>query len=170
MDIPQMKNARCGELEDNICNMGKIMAVCISEKRGTQKKNVQKGNLIADFGLESDAHAGNWHRQISLLSYDEITAFRQKGADVDLGDFGENLVVSGFDFKTLPIGTKLQCNQAILELTQIGKECHHHCQIYQKMGDCIMPREGVFAKVIQSGTIKIGDEMYIVSGGDCNSK
>ncbi len=146
------------------------MAVCISEKRGTQKRNVKKGNLIADFGLETDAHAGNWHRQISLLSYEEIEAFRQKGAVVDLGDFGENLVVSGFDFKTLPVGTKLQCKQAVLEITQIGKECHHHCQIYETMGDCIMPREGVFARVLQGGMIQEGDEMYIVSGSDFDSK
>lgn len=170
MGMPRTKAVQCGKLEDNIGHMGTVMAVCISEKRGTQKRNVEKGNLIVDFGLEGDAHAGNWHRQISLLSYDEIEAFRKKGADVDLGDFGENLVVSGFDFKTLPIGTKLQCKQAILEITQIGKECHHHCQIYEIMGDCIMPREGVFAKVLQSGTIQIGDEMYIVSSSDCDSK
>lgn len=143
--------------------MGRVIATNISEKKGTQKKNIHSVRLIEDFGLEKDAHGGNWHRQVSLLSYDKIKAFREKGATVKDGDFGENLVVEGIDFSSLPIGTRLRCNEVILEMTQIGKECHHGCQIFQTMGDCIMPREGVFAKVIQGGIISEGDEMVVIT-------
>lgn len=137
------------------------MAVCISEKKGTQKKNVHTIKLIEDHGIQHDAHAGKWHRQVSLLSYDEIQRFKERGADVDDGAFGENIVVEGIVLNELPIGTKLTCNDVILEVTQIGKECHHHCQIYQKVGDCIMPRLGIFARVIQGGTIQNGDIMEV---------
>lgn len=150
--------------------MGKIMAVCISEKRGTQKKNIEKVRLIENFGLESDAHGGNWHRQVSLLSYEKVRAFEEKGISVEDGAFGENLLVEGFDFKNLPVGTRLRCGDALLEITQIGKECHSHCEIYQAVGDCIMPREGVFARVLHGGVIQIGDEMEIVPGSDSDSK
>ncbi len=142
--------------------MGIVKAVCISEKKGTQKQNVKTVQVIEDFGFEKDAHAGKWHRQVSLLSYEKIEEFRKKGAEVEFGAFGENLVISGYDFKTLPIGTKFQCNDVVLELTQIGKECHHGCQIFQTMGDCIMPREGVFCKVLHGGTITEGDLFFIV--------
>lgn len=142
--------------------MGRVMAVCISEKRGTQKKNIKEGNFIENFGIENDAHGGNWHRQVSLLSYEKIEEFNEKGANVIDGAFGENLVVEGIEFTELPIGTRFKCNEVILELTQIGKECHNHCEIYKKMGDCIMPRNGVFARVIVGGKIKCGDEMKIV--------
>ena len=143
--------------------MGKVMAVCISEVKGVQKRNVHQAKLIEDWGLENDAHAGKWHRQVSLLSYDKIEEFKARGAQVKDGDFGENLVVEGFDFKNLPVGTRFRCNDVILEMTQIGKECHKGCQIYQVMGDCIMPREGVFAKVINGGVIREGDELEIIS-------
>lgn len=123
--------------------MGKVIATCTSEIKGVQKKNVHQVCLIEDYGIEGDAHAGKWHRQVSLLSYDRIQEFRARGAKVEDGAFGENLVVEGIDFKTLPIGTKFKCNDVVLELTQIGKECHHGCAIFQAMGDCIMPREGV---------------------------
>ena len=142
--------------------MGIVKAVCISEKKGTQKQNVKTVQVLEDFGFEKDAHAGKWHRQVSLLSYEKIEEFRRKGAEVEFGAFGENLVVSGYDFKTLPIGTKFQCNDVVLELTQIGKECHHGCQIFQTRGDCIMPREGVFCKVLHGGTITEGDLFFIV--------
>jgi MOSC domain-containing protein YiiM len=142
--------------------MGKVIAVCISEKRGTAKVNIQKAKLIENFGIEQDAHAGDWHRQVSLLSYNKVEDFRNKGAQVADGAFGENLLVEGIDFKTLKVGTHLACNEVILEMTQIGKECHSHCEIYKQVGDCIMPREGVFAKVIHGGTIEIGDELYVV--------
>lgn len=142
--------------------MGKVIAVCISKKKGTQKINIHTGKFIADFGIENDAHAGNWHRQVSLISKEKIEEFKARGADVEDGAFGENLIVEGFDFKNLPVGTKFQCNNVILEMTQIGKECHSHCQIYQKVGDCIMPREGVFAVVLNGGMISEGDEMVMI--------
>ncbi|WP_462426594.1 MOSC domain-containing protein [Anaerotignum lactatifermentans] len=150
--------------------MGKIMAVCISEKRGTQKKNIEKVRLIENFGLEGDAHGGNWHRQVSLLSYEKVRVFEEKGISVEDGAFGENLLVEGFDFKTLPVGTRFRCGDVLLEMTQIGKECHSHCEIYQAVGDCIMPREGVFARVLHGGMIQIGDEMEIVPSSDSDSK
>ena len=150
--------------------MGKIMAVCISEKRGTQKKNIEKVRLIENFGLEGDAHGGNWHRQVSLLSYEKVRAFEEKGISAEDGAFGENLLVEGFDFKTLPVGTRFRCGDALLEMTQIGKECHSHCEIYQAVGDCIMPREGVFARVLHGGEIQIGDELEIVPSSDSDSK
>lgn len=143
--------------------MGKVIAVCISEKRGTEKKNIQEGNFIENFGLENDAHAGNWHRQVSLLSYAKIDEFNKKGANVIDGAFGENLVVEGIEFTSLPIGTRLKCNEVILEITQIGKECHSHCEIYKKMGECIMPTNGVFSRVLNGGKIKCGDNMEILS-------
>lgn len=141
--------------------MGKVIAVCTSEKRGIQKRDVNSGYFAADWGIDGDAHAGHWHRQVSLLSADKIEAFNQKGAGVVPGAFGENLVVEGFDFRALPVGTLLRCGEVLLEMTQIGKECHSHCEIYKKMGDCIMPREGVFARVLEPGTISVGDEMTI---------
>ncbi|MCC8123244.1 MAG: MOSC domain-containing protein [Oscillospiraceae bacterium] len=147
--------------------MGRIVAVCVSEKKGTQKEDVGSVTLTTDWGIETDAHAGKWHRQVSLLSHEKVEEFRARGAEVDSGAFGENLVVEGFDFKTLPIGTKFKCNDVLLELTQIGKECHAHCAIYQTMGDCIMPREGVFTRVLHGGTISVGDELTIVEDAPC---
>jgi len=142
--------------------MGKVMAVCVSDKKGVQKRDVGSVTLKEDWGIEGDAHAGKWHRQVSLLSYDKIEDFRKRWAEVNHGAFGENLVVEGIDFRTLPIGTRFRCGDVLLELTQIGKECHSHCEIYKKMGDCIMPREGVFTKVIQGGTISVGDELTVL--------
>lgn len=142
--------------------MGNVISVCISEKKGVQKKNVGSARFIADWGIENDAHAGKWHRQVSLLSHDRVEEFRARGAVVEDGAFGENLVVSGFDFKNLPVGTKFRCNDVLLEMTQIGKQCHAHCEIYKVMGDCIMPREGVFARVLHGGTISVGDTLSIV--------
>lgn len=139
--------------------MGKVIAICISEKRGTVKKNIGECNIIEDFGLENDAHGGDWHRQVSLLSYNKVLDFNANGGAVHDGDFGENLLVEGIDFKTLPIGTIFKCNDVVLELTQVGKKCHSHCEIYHRVGDCIMPREGVFAKVIHGGKIRVGDEL-----------
>ena len=142
--------------------MGKVMAICISEKKGTQKRNVHEALFIEDFGLENDAHAGKWHRQVSLLSYEKIQNFKKKGAPVEDGAFGENLIVSGIDFKNLPVGTRFQSGDVVLEMTQIGKECHSGCEIYKIMGDCIMPREGVFARVIRGGRIREGDELTVL--------
>ena len=142
--------------------MGTIRAICISEKRGTQKTEVESAELKENFGIVGDAHAGNWHRQVSLLSVEKVDEFRAKGAEVDNGAFGENLVVEGFDLRTIPVGTRFAIGDAVLELTQIGKECHSHCEIYKVMGDCIMPREGVFTKVIKGGMIKKGDTVEML--------
>ena len=141
--------------------MGKIIAICTSDVRGVQKHPRDTAWLDQDWGIRGDAHAGHWHRQVSLLSAEEIAAFNEKGAGVQPGAFGENLAVEGIDLRRLPVGTLLGCGDAVLEITQIGKECHSHCAIYQKMGDCIMPREGVFARVITGGQIAVGDEIAI---------
>ena len=140
---------------------GIVRAVCLSKARGTEKVNVGRGELQADWGLAGDAHAGHWHRQVSLLSADKIADFNAKGANVQPGAFGENLVVEGLDFRAMPVGTRLRCGQALLEITQIGKECHSHCAIFHRVGDCIMPREGVFAKVLESGPVAVGDVMRV---------
>lgn len=137
--------------------MGVIKGICISENRGTAKHEIEETILVKDWGIQGDAHAGHWHRQVSLLSYEKIEEFRKKGADIELGAFGENLIVSGYDFRNLAVGTRFQCGEAVLEMTQIGKECHSHCEIYKRMGECIMPREGVFAIVLHGGTIRKGD-------------
>ena len=141
--------------------MGVIKGICISEYKGTQKHEVLEAELVCDWGIKGDAHAGKWHRQVSLLGFEQIEDFRARGADVAFGAFGENLIVEGFHLRELPIGTIFQIGDVVLEMTQIGKECHSHCEIYKKMGDCIMPREGVFAKVLNGGMIKKGDEIFI---------
>ena len=141
--------------------MGIVHSICISEKKGTQKHEVPEAKVIEDWGIEGDAHAGKWHRQVSLLGLGQIEEFRARGANVEFGAFGENLVVEGYHFRTLPVGTIFQIGDVVLEMTQIGKECHSHCEIYKVMGDCIMPREGVFARVLHGGTIKKGDEIFI---------
>ena len=143
--------------------MGRVIAVCTSEKKGTQKTEVPEIKLIPGHGIEGDAHAGNWHRQVSLLGLEKIEAFREKGAQVDFGAFGENIIVEGFDFRTLPVGTRFRSGDVLLELTQIGKECHTHCAIYHQVGDCIMPREGVFTKVLEGGVLKAGDEFEMIA-------
>ncbi len=144
--------------------MGKIIAICISQQKGVAKQEVASGRLVEEWGLEQDAHAGRWHRQVSLLSKEKIDAFRAKGAQVENGAFGENLIVEGFDLPKLPVGSKFRIGDIQLELTQIGKECHSHCAIYQTMGDCIMPREGIFCRVLQGGQVFPGDE--IILAGD----
>ena len=136
---------------------GTVRAVCISERKGTAKHPVAQIKLCGQYGIEGDAHAGNWHRQVSLLSYDKVEAFNARGGAAKDGDFGENILVTGIDFRALPVGTKLRCGEVLLRMTQIGKECHSHCAIYQRVGDCIMPREGVFAEVLHGGSIRPGD-------------
>ncbi|WP_026891572.1 MOSC domain-containing protein [Lacrimispora aerotolerans] len=146
--------------------MGIVKAVCISENRGTQKVNVKTAEFAMNYGIIGDAHGGSWHRQVSLLSHEKIEAFKREGADVLPGAFGENLIVEGFDFSSIPIGTRFQCKDVILQLTQHGKQCHSHCQIYYKMGKCIMPTEGTFAEVIKGGTISVGDEVIQLKDRD----
>lgn len=141
--------------------MGKVRAICVSEKRGVGKTKVEEAVFCRDFGIMGDAHAGKWHRQVSLLSKEAMDAFKKAGAEVSEGDFGENLVVEGFNFKELPVGTLLRCGDVLLEISQIGKECHNHCAIYRSVGHCIMPREGVFAIVREGGRIHVGDEMTL---------
>ena len=142
--------------------MGKVIAVCTSEKKGTQKTSVPEIDVRKDWGIQGDAHAVKWHRQESLLSYEKIEAFRARGAEIEDGAFGENIIVQGIDFATLPVGTKFACNDVVLELTQIGKECHSGCAIFKKMGECIMPKQGVFTKVLHGGIIRPGDELTIL--------
>jgi len=143
--------------------MGKVVAVCISEKKGTQKRDVGMCKLIENFGLEGDAHAGKWHRQVSLLARESADIMRKKGVNIKDGDFGENIVTEGIELKSLPVGTILKIDKnIIMRVTQIGKVCHDRCAIYYAAGDCIMPREGVFAEILTGGTIKAGDEIVIL--------
>ena len=121
---------------------------------------------MKDWGIEGDAHAGNWHRQVSLLSYETIQDFNRQGAGVIDGAFGENLVISGYDFTKMKIGTRFRCGDVVLELTQIGKECHNGCEIFKKMGKCIMPTNGVFTKVIHGGVISEGDAFAVIGKGE----
>ena len=142
--------------------MGKSRGICISDERGTAKYAIEEALLVEDFGIEGDAHAGKWHRQVSLLGYEKIEDFKKRGADVAPGAFGENLIVEGFDLRSIPVGTRMKCGDVILEITQIGKECHSHCNIYKTVGDCIMPREGIFSKVIKGGKVHVGDSIEIL--------
>lgn len=142
---------------------GIVKAVCISREKGTPKENVGEGLLIENWGLEQDAHAGKWHRQVSMLSADKIEEFKNEHPDVNIepGVFGENLVISGIDFAALSVGTVIKIGEGVLELSQIGKECHLGCIIAQTAGKCIMPTEGVFARVIKGGTVNTGDPVKI---------
>ena len=142
--------------------MGKILALCISEKKGTLKTEINEDNFIEDFGIENDAHAGKWHRQVSLLEFNKIDEFRKKGANVDFGAFGENIVLEGIELHTLPIGQLIKIGDVLLEVTQIGKKCHDKCQIYYQVGECIMPKNGIFTKVLKGGKVKVGDECSLV--------
>ncbi len=144
-------------------NTGTLLEICISKARGTPKEPQESALLLENWGIASDAHGGHWHRQISLLSAERIRAFQARGARVSPGAFGENLIVEGFDFRSLPVGTRFRIGSALLEMTQIGKACHHHCQIFHTMGDCIMPREGVFARVLAGGEIRKGDTIEMLA-------
>lgn len=143
--------------------MAKVAAICISEVRGIQKHEIPEALLRADYGIEGDAHAGNWHRQVSLLSVESVETL-QKKIDFELkhGAFAENILVESMAVHKLPVGTKLRIGEAECEVTQIGKECHSDCAIRKAAGDCVMPREGIFVKVITSGKVKTGDEIEII--------
>ena len=141
---------------------GIIRAVCTSPEKGTEKVNVHTAEIRENWGVEGDAHAGTWHRQISLLSWQKVEAFNLQGAAVTDGAFGENLLVDGIDLAKLPVGTRMKCGDVLMEITQIGKECHHGCAIRQRVGYCIMPHEGVFARVLSGGRISEGDEIAVV--------
>ena len=142
----------------------KIVSLAISKKKGTRKKVIKQARLLENYGFERDAHAGDWHRQVSFLAYESIEQSRQEGLDVTFGDFAENIATTGADWKAIPVGTRVRLGRtALVEITQIGKECTNKCAIYYQAGDCIMPREGVFAKVIKGGTIQCGDKIEILS-------
>ncbi len=140
----------------------KIVSIATSRKKGTRKVSVDEAFLKKEHGLEGDAHAGSWHRQVSFLASEEIDKARQSGLEVTFGDFAENIATSGVDWKNIPVGSRVRLGQQVLvEITQIGKECHNRCAIYYKAGDCIMPREGVFARVLKEGKIRCGDQIQI---------
>lgn len=136
---------------------GKIIAISISDRKGIPKRNVPEIMVIAEHGLEGDAHAGAWHRQVSLLADESIDKMRALGLAVHPGAFAENLTTRGIDLPALPVGARLTIGPAELEVTQIGKECHSRCAIFEQVGDCVMPREGIFARVLKGGLIRVGD-------------
>lgn len=143
--------------------MGYVVAVCTSPKKGMRKKNIGTGRLVAGHGLEGDAHAGPWHRQVSLLALESVQKMRDAGLDVNPGDFAENITTVGLDLVSLPVGTKMAIGaEALGEVTQIGKECHTRCAIYHQAGDCVMPREGIFIKVLRGGVVRVGDEVSVL--------
>lgn len=142
---------------------GKVLAVCRSKEKGTTKNEISGGELVVGYGLKRDAHGGNWHRQISLLGEKSIAKMKDKGLKINYGDFAENIATTGIILYELPIGTRLEIgNEAVLEVTQIGKECHQDCEIFKKIGSCIMPEEGIFSRVIKGGKVKAGDRIEVL--------
>ena len=142
--------------------MAKVAAVSLSDKKGIQKIPVEVGELVEEFGLKGDAHGGKWHRQVSLLAQESIDRMTAEGVTgLSAGKFAENITTEGIELHTLPIGTKLEINGVLMEVTQIGKECHHKCAIYHQVGKCVMPLEGIFARVLKGGEIRAGDEIQV---------
>ncbi|MDI6905929.1 MAG: MOSC domain-containing protein [Thermoanaerobacterales bacterium] len=142
---------------------GRIVAVCTSAAKGVKKENVGEAELRAGHGLVGDAHAGEWHRQVSMLALESIERMRSKGLDVGPGDFAENLTTEGIVLYTLPVGTRLRIGpEVVAEVTQIGKQCHVGCAVFKQVGDCIMPREGIFVKVVVPGRVRIGDTVEVI--------
>jgi len=141
---------------------GKVLAVCINKNKGQQKKDVSRGVLKEEWGLEGDAHADTWHRQLSLLASESIDKMKKQGLDVGPGDFAENITTEGVHLVDLPLGSSIKIGEALLEVTQIGKECHDRCAVYYQAGDCVMPREGIFARIIKGGEVKTGDTIEIL--------
>jgi MOSC domain-containing protein YiiM len=143
---------------------GRIKAISVSKERGTQKTNVSRAELQADFGIIGDAHSGNWHRQVSLLGFESIDKMAAKGVNVAPGNFAENITTEGIDLCSLKIGSKLKLGSDVeLEITQLGKKCHTRCEILEQIGDCIMPREGIFARVVKAGAINVGDHIEVIA-------
>jgi MOSC domain-containing protein YiiM len=141
---------------------GKIIAVCTSETKGTPKSDVGSGVLQEGFGLVGDAHGGDWHRQVSLLSIEQIRTMQDKGLEVGPGSFAENITTEGFDLGLVKVGDRIRVGRSVvLEVTQIGKECHTRCAIYNTVGECIMPEQGVFTRVVNGGAIKVGDSIEL---------
>ena len=142
--------------------MGKVLAVCISKEKGERKTPVTAVELRENHGIVGDAHAGEWHRQVSLLAMESIRKMQALGLSVDTGDFAENITTEGIELVSLPLGTRLAVGETVMEVTQIGKECHTRCAIYHQAGDCVMPKEGIFAKVLQGGMIRPGDAVELI--------
>ena len=154
--MQKMNDARSHCSEPRV--LGQVAAVSLSDRKGVKKTNVERGLLVAQSGLEGDAHAGEWHRQISLLAQESIEKIRAKGLDVKPGDFAENITTTGLVLEKLPVGARLRIgDQALVEITQIGKVCHNRCAIFHQVGDCVMPREGIFARILRGGPIRPGD-------------
>jgi MOSC domain-containing protein YiiM len=142
----------------------KIVSIAVSRKKGTRKQLVDRATVVENHGLAGDAHAGGWHRQVSFLAAESIQAAKQRGLTVDFGDFAENIATTGIDWKQLPVGTRVRLGASVLvEITQIGKTCHKPCAIFYQAGDCIMPREGVFGRVLEGGEIHCGDTVALIS-------
>src|SRR5512145_1837079 len=142
---------------------GKVVAVCVSGKKGEKKAPVSSVTLVPEHGVDRDAHAGPWHRQVSLLAVESIAKMKAKGLSVGPGDFAENITVEGIALVDLRVGDRLRSGEALLEITQVGKECHNRCAIYYQAGDCVMPKEGIFAKVISGGVVKPSDQVQVIS-------
>ncbi|MFV0440277.1 MAG: MOSC domain-containing protein [Lachnospirales bacterium] len=142
---------------------GKVKAINISKEKGVVKQPIGEGEFIENHGLKDDAHAGNWHRQVSLLAQESVDIMTAKGAkDLCVGIFAENITTEGIELYTLPVGTKLKIGETMQEVTQIGKKCHQGCEIYHKVGSCIMPTQGIFTKVLKGGIVKDGDEIEVL--------
>jgi MOSC domain-containing protein YiiM len=145
---------------------GKVLAVCRSTEKGTVKAEIAEGIFIENHGLKGDAHAGNWHRQVSLLGKESIDKMRAEieGFELNFGDFAENITTEGLLLSEIPLGCKMEVGEeVVLEVTQIGKKCHHNCEIFKQIGDCVMPKEGIFARVIKGGRVKAGDKITVLS-------
>jgi len=140
---------------------GRVVAISISAEKGMRKSNVNEATLIEDWGIEGDAHAGPGHRQVSLLPLESIDTMRAKGLDVNPGDFAENIATEGLVVAVIEVGRRIAIGPTLIELTQIGKECHSRCAIFEQAGDCVMPREGVFGRVVKGGTIRVGDRVEV---------
>ena len=142
---------------------GQVLAVCTSQKKGTRKRNIERAQLRPDWGIVGDAHAADWHRQVSLLAWESIEKMRALGLNVNVGSFAENITTQGLTLVDLPVGTQLRLGEALVEVTQIGKVCHERCAIYYQAGDCVMPREGIFVKVHVGGWVETGDAVEVLS-------
>ena len=149
---------------------GKVIAVCTSQKKGTRKQNVGRAELRPNWGIVGDAHAADWHRQVSLLAWESIQKMRNLGLNVNVGSFAENITTQGLELTSLPIGTRLRLGDALVEVTQIGKVCHDRCAIYYQAGDCVMPREGIFVQVHTGGAVQVGDTVRVISWPDLASQ
>jgi MOSC domain-containing protein YiiM len=149
--------------KDVISTKGQVVAVSTSRRKGEKKSNLSAGELIKDKGFEGDAHAGDWHRQVSLLAMESIAKIRERGLEISPGDFAENITTTGIEIWQLEVGTQLSLGgEVLLEVTQIGKECHDRCAIYYQVGDCVMPREGIFTRVVRGGRVKPGDTIRVM--------